>query len=107
MTLQECLELQSEVADFLQQRVGGPGSAAAAEQPPAVLAVDATGDADDLERLKGALLEVKTIETFVTSLSAGSDDDYCFAAAAEPLPTVLAVRMSGDADVVATMTVYT
>lgn len=55
------MELQSEVGDFLQPRVGGRGSAAAAEAPPTVLAVDATGDADDLERLKAALLEVRRL----------------------------------------------
>lgn len=56
--IQDLLELRSEVGDFLQPRVGGRGSPGAAEPPPVVLAVDATADADDLELLKAALLEV-------------------------------------------------
>ncbi len=59
---QACLELQSEAADFLQQRVGGGAAGALSGDggaPVTVLAVDATGDVDAIAALKESLGEVR------------------------------------------------
>jgi hypothetical protein len=54
--MQTCPELLVDAVDYLQQEFSP--AAVPSLQPPTVLAIDVTADAQDMEALKKALLQV-------------------------------------------------